>query len=84
MGSAAGRGDARGRQARRLEEAGLAVVDTVPADETFVVIDGYHGFMALPTDLAPIADRAFLPGRWLQVRHGRRRCLIQRTWDGGF
>ena len=35
-----------------------AVVAAVPCAETFVVIDGYHGFMALPTALAGIADRA--------------------------
>ncbi len=27
--------------------------------ETFVVVDGYHGFLALPTDLAAIEARAF-------------------------
>ena len=35
------------------------IVAAVPDRETFVVIDGYHGFMALPSDLAPIQDRAF-------------------------
>ncbi len=34
-------------------------VSAVPDDATFVVVDGYHGFMALPTDLSPVADRAF-------------------------
>lgn len=28
-------------------------------DGPWLVIDGYHGFMAIPTDLAAIADRAF-------------------------
>ena len=28
-------------------------------DGPWVVIDGYHGFMALPTDLAAVADRVF-------------------------
>ncbi|MGH3442794.1 MAG: aminotransferase class V-fold PLP-dependent enzyme [Nitriliruptorales bacterium] len=37
--------------------AGL--VAAVPDDETFVMIDGYHGFMAVPTDLSTIADRSF-------------------------
>ncbi len=31
----------------------------VPDPETFVVLDGYHGFLALPTDLAAIEARAF-------------------------
>ncbi len=36
-----------------------AIVAAVPAAETFIVIDGYHGFLTLPTDLAPIEGRAF-------------------------
>jgi selenocysteine lyase/cysteine desulfurase len=39
-----------------------AVVAAVPSAETFVVIDGYHGFMALPTDLSAIEGRAFYLG----------------------
>jgi len=42
---------------------GLAeIVAAVPADDTYVVIDGYHGFMALPTDLGPIERRVFYTG----------------------
>jgi selenocysteine lyase/cysteine desulfurase len=37
----------------------VAMVAAVPESETFVVIDGYHGFLALPTDLRPIEARAF-------------------------
>lgn len=36
-----------------------AIVDAVPEPETFVVVDGYHGFMALPTDLGAVEERAF-------------------------
>jgi len=36
-----------------------ALVGAVRDAETFVVIDGYHGYMALHTDLSTIADRAF-------------------------
>ncbi len=36
-----------------------ALVAAVRDAETFVVIDGYHGYMALHTDLSAIADRAF-------------------------
>jgi selenocysteine lyase/cysteine desulfurase len=36
-----------------------ALVQAVPDPSTLVVIDGYHGFMAVPTDLSVIAGRAF-------------------------
>ena len=36
-----------------------AVVGEVADPETLVVIDGYHGFMAVPTDLSAIEHRAF-------------------------
>jgi selenocysteine lyase/cysteine desulfurase len=109
------------RQARRLEEAGRAVVERVPVEpfETFaerfgstlatwdgdlvyashvffdsgfvfpgltevdwpghgsiVVIDGYHGFMALPTDLARVASRAFyLAGGYKYAMSGEGVCF---------
>jgi hypothetical protein len=36
-----------------------ALVEAIPSRDTFIVIDGYHGFMACPTDLSEIAGRAF-------------------------
>jgi len=36
-----------------------ALVAAVPDPATFVVLDGYHGFLALPTDLAAIEARVF-------------------------
>ena len=36
-----------------------ALVAAAPDPETFVVVDGYHGFLALPTDLSAIEARAF-------------------------
>jgi selenocysteine lyase/cysteine desulfurase len=36
-----------------------ALVSAVPDAEPLVVIDGYHGFMAVPTDLSGIEARAF-------------------------
>ncbi|MFQ5954249.1 MAG: aminotransferase class V-fold PLP-dependent enzyme [Kiloniellales bacterium] len=36
-----------------------AIVARVPEPETFIVIDGYHGFLTLPTDLSTIERRAF-------------------------
>ncbi|MGQ0718004.1 MAG: aminotransferase class V-fold PLP-dependent enzyme [Pseudonocardiales bacterium] len=54
-----------------------AVVAAVPSDTTFVVVDGYHGFMALPTDLAPIADRAFyLAGGYKYAMSGEGVCFL--------
>lgn len=42
-----------------------------------VVIDGYHGFMALPTDLAPVADRAFyLAGGYKYAMAGEGACFL--------
>lgn len=35
-----------------------ALVSALPDDAT-IVIDGYHGFMAVPTDLGRVAERAF-------------------------
>jgi hypothetical protein len=48
-----------------------SLVAAVPDGETFVVIDGYHGYMARPTDLSKVAAR-----RRLQIRHGGRRHLF--------
>src|SRR6185295_17764652 len=36
-----------------------ALVAAVPEPDPLVVIDGYHAFMAVPTDLAPVEGRAF-------------------------
>jgi selenocysteine lyase/cysteine desulfurase len=112
------------RQSRRWEEAGLAIVDRVPAEpfETFadrftrearagvhdlvylsqvffdsgfvvpeldrvvssvsegrayVVIDGYHGFMARPTNLGAIQDRVFfLAGGYKYAMAGEGVCFL--------
>jgi kynureninase len=40
-----------------VDLAGL--VDAVPDDDTLIVIDGYHGYLAVPTDLAAVEHRAF-------------------------
>ncbi len=112
------------RQSRRWEEAGLAVVDRVPAEPfdtfterftaearagahdlvylsqvffdsgfvvpgldrivsavpdqtTFVVIDGYHGFMAIPFDLGAIQDRAFyIAGGYKYAMSGEGACYM--------
>ncbi len=36
-----------------------AIVGAVPDPRTLVVIDGYHGYLAVPTDLAAVEGRAF-------------------------
>lgn len=44
---------------------------------TTVVVDGYHGFMALPTDLGPLADRAFyLAGGYKYAMAGEGACFL--------
>lgn len=57
---------------RHLQE----IVDAVADSDTIIVIDGYHGFMALPTDLAPIADRIFyLGGGYKYAQAGEGACF---------
>lgn len=66
---------------------GLATVS-----DAMLVIDGYHGFMALPTDLAAIADRAFyLAGSYKYAQGGEGCCFMavpagssQRPWFTGW
>lgn len=54
-----------------------AFVESVPDDDTLVIIDGYHGFMALPTDLSPIASRAFyLAGGYKYAMSGEGCCFM--------
>lgn len=113
-----------GRQSRRWEEAGLAIVDRVPAepfdtfadrftfearsgahdliyfsqvffdsgfvvedtdrivssvseDRTFVVVDGYHAFMAMPVNIGAIQDRVFyLAGGYKYAMSGEGVCFL--------
>lgn len=54
-----------------------ALVDAVPDDQALVAIDGYHGFMALPTDLSAIAPRAFyLAGGYKYAMAGEGACFM--------
>lgn len=54
-----------------------ALVGAVPDHETLIAIDGYHGFMALPTDLSPIADRAFyIAGGYKYAMAGEGACFL--------
>ena len=53
------------------------IVSAVQDPEAFVVIDGYHGFMARPTDLAAIQDRAFyLAGGYKYAMAGEGACWM--------
>jgi kynureninase len=53
------------------------IVAAVRDPRTLVVIDGYHGFMALPTNLMAIADRAFyLAGGYKYAMAGEGVCFM--------
>ncbi|MFE0755903.1 hypothetical protein ACFW16_18225 [Inquilinus sp. NPDC058860] len=54
-----------------------ALVAAVPDRETLVAVDGYHGFMALPTDLSAIAPRAFyIAGGYKYAMAGEGACFL--------
>src|SRR5262245_45320039 len=54
-----------------------AIAEAVPSPEAFVVIDGYHGFMALPTDLLRVASRIFyLGGGYKYAMAGEGACFM--------
>lgn len=53
------------------------VVTAVRGVDTLIVIDGYHGFMAVPTDLGAIANRAFyLAGGYKYAMAGEGACFL--------
>jgi kynureninase len=54
-----------------------ALAAAVPDPETLICIDGYHGFMALPTDLSAVAGRVFyLSGGYKYAMAGENVCFI--------
>jgi kynureninase len=54
-----------------------ALVESVPSQDSFIVIDGYHGFMALPTDLSAVAARVFyLAGGYKYAMAGEGACFM--------
>jgi kynureninase len=56
-----------------IEDISAAVRDP----ETFIVIDGYHGFMALPTDLSNAARRVFyMAGGYKYAMAGEGVCFL--------
>jgi selenocysteine lyase/cysteine desulfurase len=63
--------------------SGFAVADLdglvrrIMSAEAYVVIDGYHGFLARPTDLGGIAQRAFyLAGGYKYAMSGEGACFL--------
>jgi kynureninase len=54
-----------------------ALVSAVRDHATYVVVDGYHGFMALPTELGAIAGRAFyIAGGYKYAMAGEGACFL--------
>ena len=54
-----------------------ALAASVPDPETFIVVDAYHGFMAVPTDLSAVADRIFyLAGGYKYAMSGEGCCFL--------
>jgi kynureninase len=54
-----------------------AITEAVPSQEAFIAIDGYHGFMALPTDLSQVAARIFyLGGGYKYAMAGEGACFM--------
>jgi selenocysteine lyase/cysteine desulfurase len=54
-----------------------ALAGAVPSDETLLAIDGYHGYLALPTDLSAVAGRAFyLAGGYKYAMAGEGCCFM--------
>jgi kynureninase len=54
-----------------------ALVHAVRDPETLVVVDGYHGFLAVPTSLRAIEERAFyLAGGYKYAMSGEGACFL--------
>jgi selenocysteine lyase/cysteine desulfurase len=71
----------------------VQIVEAVENNDTIIVIDGYHGFMALPTDLSEIKDRVFyLAGSYKYAQGGEgccfahvpKACLLRPQYTGWF
>lgn len=55
----------------------VAIVGAVTNPETVIAIDGYHAFMALPTDLQGIEDRIFyIAGSYKYAQGGEGCCFM--------
>lgn len=64
------------RTGRVFDEA-FGLADLARPEGPWVVIDGYHGFMALPTRLAAVADRVFyVAGGYKYAMAGEGACFL--------
>jgi selenocysteine lyase/cysteine desulfurase len=53
------------------------IVSSVSEERVFIVIDGYHAFMAMPVDLSTIQDRAFfIAGGYKYAMSGEGVCFM--------
>lgn len=54
-----------------------SIIESVQNDKTVIIIDGYHGFMAVPTDLSNIGHRAFyIAGSYKYAQGGEGCCFM--------
>jgi kynureninase len=54
-----------------------ALTEAIASRQTLIVVDGYHGFMALPTDLQRVASRVFyLAGGYKYAMAGEGACFM--------
>jgi kynureninase len=61
-----------------------ALAAAVPDSDTLVVVDGYHGFMARPTDLSKVAARVFyMAGGYKYAMAGEGVCFLHCPPDYG-
>jgi kynureninase len=54
-----------------------ALAEAIASQQTLIAVDGYHGFMALPTDLQRVAPRVFyLAGGYKYAMAGEGVCFL--------
>jgi len=59
------------------DKALASIADAVPRQDTVIVLDGYHSFMAMPVNLAPLASRVFyLSGGYKYAMAGEGVCFM--------
>lgn len=59
------------------DESLKGIVGAVPRRDTAIVLDGYHSFMAMPVNLAPLASRVFyLSGGYKYAMAGEGVCFM--------
>lgn len=60
-----------------LVEDPVALVKAVREPQAMVIVDGYHGYMAVPTDWAPVANRSFYTaGGYKYAMTGEGACFM--------